>query len=744
MAINGEAVSLKSVFGRQSTEPLTITIIGKGNSHTGMGRLTHAWLMALMNEPNLKVRFVNTRQEEGDDVDYRTVAKITEAEAHAGPGDIAIFTDVLWNGVGDLNYEKCPAAKLKYCYTVFDSTQVPPEWIQIINGHFDAVLVTSSFLAPIFKNCGAAKPIFTLPLGLDLSRFFATSPKPVKAPYVFGAIGAYDFRKNVHLIAEAFESTFGLDNPDVVLRMKLSYSLLPEAEAAAFAQKYRGTNIEIVRGKIDEEAYLRFIEDIDCMINISRGEGYSIPAREAVAMGKPLILSDNFAHQDLFGIDSIHFVRAEIPVPALYPQINERFIGLQYVPHLVDVKSAFRAVYGDRDGFAGRAIANRQAATAWTVDQLRPLYHAIVAPANISIRGGPDTITALGLSTPDEHFYTRAFSVYGEGVCRSARNPQLVGRVANKVVVIGNDGGFFSLFNRYASYLVWEKDADPSRLILPDWRASAIQEYYGISSFSSFCYASLQEGNGWLKLFEPSPDVKSASVYNDTAALYADAYVADDFNEKREPWLTYTHAYKLYQMPEFQRWRRWYNAKVSEHIRPVAAIQDRIDRNMAMLGEGHRIAVHIRHPSHAIEQPGAQLSHIGIYVRAIDAYIAERGIDNPRIFLATDQESTIEEMRSHFGDRLYFDVDVKRTSIDHDRNFADLDSKDKMREGHQIQHLTAADPANWSSTMAAEVIADCYSLAKCDVLFHIVSNISTAASYINPDLEMIFVGQRHD
>ncbi|WP_133244917.1 hypothetical protein [Caulobacter radicis] len=690
------------------------------------------------------MRFINSAPEAGDDVHYPWVEKITDAEGHAEPGDVAIFCDVLWNGVGDRNYEKCPAARLKYCYPVFDSTQVPPEWTQIINTHFDAAFVPAGFLQTVLKSCGVAKPIFTLPIAMDMKAFFTARPKPVGQPYVFGVVGAYDFRKNVHMIADAFEATFGLDNPDVQLRMKLTYSLLPEDEAAAFAQKYRGTNIEVMRGKVDEGAYMRFVEDVDCMINIARGEGYSIPAREAVALGKPQILADHFAHQDLAGIDSVRFVRAEIPVPALYPQINERFIGLQYVPHAVDVRAAMRDVYDNRYDYAAKAVANRDAAHAWTVEALKPIYRAIVTPANVSVRGGPDTLNDLGMATPDSYFYERCHALYGDSACRSARNPQLVNHNSNKVVVIGNDGGFFSLFNRYASYLVWEKDADPSRVVLPDWRASAIQEYFGLSAFTSFCYASREEGNGWLHLFEPGPDVQDISVYNDTAAMYDGAYIADDFNEKREPWLTYVHAYRLYQMPEFQRWRRWYHAKVSEYMRPVASIQARIDRNIDMLGDGHRIGVHIRHPSHAIEQPGARLSHIEIYVRAIKEYISREGIENPQIFLATDQDSTIEEMRNHFGDYLHYDTDVKRTSIADDQQFSNLSTNDKMREGHQIQHLTAADPANWSSTMAAEVIADCYSLARCNVLFHIVSNISTAASYINPDLEMVFVGQRHD
>ncbi|KPF75186.1 hypothetical protein IP78_13815 [Brevundimonas sp. AAP58] len=612
-----------------------------------------------------------------------------------------------------------------------------------MNVHFDGVLVTADFLRDVFKSSGVCKPLFHLPLALDLDRFLNLGPKKRGSPYVFGAVGAYDFRKNVDLITETFEKAFGLDNPDVALRLKLSYSLLGEEEAAKFAASWRGTNIQVVRGNVNEDDYLTFVRDIDCVINISRGEGYSIPAREAVAMGTPLILSDHFAHEDFSDLDSVAFVKAEVPVPALYPQINERFIGLQYMPHPQDVVAAFRRVYEQRDAYAARALANRDKARRWTVADLRERYFSLVSPATVSLRGGPETITPSGISTSHEFFYRRAHQFYGDRVARSARNVELFRQRPAKTVVIGNDGGFFSLFNRYASYLVWEKDDDPDRVVLPDWRADSIGDFFGSDKFTSFCYASRTEGNGWLKLFKPSPDVDDPSIYDDVDRLYDGAVIADGFNEYREPWLTYTNAYNLYQMPEFKRWRRWYNGIVSQHIIPLDNIQKRIDRNLAALGDGERLAVHIRHPSHAIEQPGARLSHTEVYVRAINAYIAERKLKNPRIFLATDQESTIEDMKRHFGSNLYFDTDVKRTSIDHDQSFEALDESERMREGHQIQHLTAADSRNWSSSMAAEVIADCYSLAGCEALFHIVSNISTAASYLNPDLEMVFVGHRH-
>ena len=43
--------------------------------------------------------------------------------------------------------------------------------------------------------------------------------------------------------------------------------------------------------------------------------------------------------------------------------------------------------------------------------------------------------------------------------------------------------------------------------------------------------------------------------------------------------------------------------------------------------------------------------------------------------------------------------------------------------------------------MAREVVRDAWLMAKCDVLLHVVSNVSTAVSYTNPDVEMVFCSQ---
>ena len=94
--------------------------------------------------------------------------------------------------------------------------------------------------------------------------------------------------------------------------------------------------------------------------------------------------------------------------------------------------------------------------------------------------------------------------------------------------------------------------------------------------------------------------------------------------------------------------------------------------------------------------------------------------------------------RIEFGDHVAFFSDVRRTESREDGQYQSLGESDKLKEGHQVQHLAAADPASWSSRLAWEVIRDAYAMARCDALLHVVSNVSTAVSYINPRIEMIF------
>jgi hypothetical protein len=106
--------------------------------------------------------------------------------------------------------------------------------------------------------------------------------------------------------------------------------------------------------------------------------------------------------------------------------------------------------------------------------------------------------------------------------------------------------------------------------------------------------------------------------------------------------------------------------------------------------------------------------------------------------VATDQERVVNEFREEFGDHVAVFNDVTRIDEETHREYDVLDAEEKVREGHQIQHLKAADQASWNVRLAWEVWRDAHVLASSDVLLHAVSNVATAVSYLGPQVQMRF------
>src|SRR5262249_42871516 len=96
----------------------------------------------------------------------------------------------------------------------------------------------------------------------------------------------------------------------------------------------------------------------------------------------------------------------------------------------------------------------------------------------------------------------------------------------------------------------------------------------------------------------------------------------------------------------------------------------------------------------------------------------------------------VKQFREHFGEQVVFVRDIARTTEAQDREYDLAAPTDARREGFQIQHRTAAEEAKWSLQMARDVIVDAMLLARTNVMFHVVSNISTAVAYMNPDVQL--------
>jgi hypothetical protein len=263
--------------------------------------------------------------------------------------------------------------------------------------------------------------------------------------------------------------------------------------------------------------------------------------------------------------------------------------------------------------------------------------------------------------------------------------------------------------------------------------------------FVSFCYGRPEDGNIWLKLYEPLFGLQPAQM-NDVDFLYEHSIpAADNFNAMREPLLTYRNAYRLYQTADFQRWRRQYHRVYRDHIHLVPALRDEMTAVRKRMFDGrHMLGAHVRHPSHAMEQPGAVMATGQHYIDQIRQALKRCGLREDSaewgVFLATDQEKILQQFRRNFGENVFFFNDVRRTTVEEDNAFEQLDAERRQTEGFQVQHLTAQNPDQCSTRMAWEVIRDTMCLAECRTLFHVTSNISTAVAYMNPAIQLEYCG----
>ncbi len=645
---------------------------------------------------------------------------------------VSFFADVPWNGVHDFNYTLAPPRSLKYVWLVYDSDELPPRWTQLFNEHFDLVVTTSPHLIETARASGVDRPIACLPIPLDLEHSLA-EPLPERDPgrVRFGSVVAFHPRKGVLTLVRAFNRLYaGRPDVELVLHSNLAFGgTFEEVKRLSAASP----NITVSCGALSEDDKNRLIRSFDVFVNCSRGEGYSIGAREALACGKALVLSDVGAHEDLAPIPGVTMIPAELTVPARYPEIDNGAFGRQRAVRTDAVAAALEGAHAFvRSGECDRTAHLRRAA-AWNYafGALATPFAALVDPDIPKFRKAP---FPPDVRLPDE--FTR------EARARLGRRARAVSSVRRQVCA-AYDAGFYSIFNAFMSHLVWQQREERCHAVYPDWDVDRLVARLGGQRVMSFCYGQPGDGNLWSHLFEPLFGADDAEM-NDAAFLYEHASEPRfRHNEAREPLMTYVHAYRLYASPGFRSWRRQYHRVFREHVRlraPLLAETEEFARTR--LHRPFMVAAHVRHPSHTVEQPGAVIAHENAYIDRIRASVRERGLrldgEDWGVFLATDQDRVVRRFRQEFGDRLAVYDDVRRTRASEDAAFEALPAEERNKEGHQLQHLVAADRSSWSKRMAVEVVRDAYAMARCHVLLHVVSNVSTAVSYMNPDLDMVF------
>ena len=713
-------------------EAAEICIVGRCDFSTGIGAMTYAACEMMSRAYPTCILPTEPHRRSEAAVFLPNGRRIPVCSDVAGI-KVFLFCDVLWNGSHDRNFLLVPEGALRIAWIVFDSDELPDMWVQILNNRFDLVLTASPHLTSIVSRSGVTIPTGCLPIALDLAASLAQpAPQRRQGRVRFGSVAAFHPRKGVDRLTEGFLRAFaGHPDIDLVLHSNLAFGDTYD-QVMALIQDIGGTNVTVTHEQLTAAEKDALIRSFDVLVNCSRGEGYSIGPREALASGCALLLSDVGGHRDLAGLPGVFMVPATIEVPARYPEIDGAVFGRQLAVRVQDVVHGAHAAcdFVLSAAFEATVPARRAAAVDWSFDGLATAFASLLDEMVPQFRRPTRPLPAVILpqavrSIVREHLGSHA---------------DRLGQV-NRVVQLAHDGGFFSVFNAFISHVVWQQREERCHAVLPDWDLGRMMLRQGKETMHSFCYGQPKDGNIWCHLFEPPFGFTDAEL-NDPAVLYRRAVLPEFVhNERCEPQMTYVHAYKLYSSRPFGAWRRQYHAVFKRHIRLRPQLLADVDDFSARHFAGRFvIGAHVRHPSHTIEQPGAVIAHEDAYITRIRQELAQRdlGEDGWTVFLATDQDRVVDRFRAEFGDRCAYVSNVRRTREAEDAAFDSLTEVEKSQDGHQLQHLVAADRSAWSIDMAKEVVRDAWLMARCNVLLHVVSNVSTAVSYMNPEVEMVF------
>ena len=169
-------------------------------------------------------------------------------------------------------------------YTMFETTKIPDDWPPRLNG-IQEVWNPSQWGKEVFKECGVTTNIEVVNLGIENDRVKWVKRKREPFVYLWMANNSMDNRKNLQMVVSAWMELFaGSPNLPVELWIK---TRLGNTKGWP-----RDDRIAVFAGECDNVMVQRIMEQSNCFVFPSRGEGWGSPPLEAMATGCPTILTN--------------------------------------------------------------------------------------------------------------------------------------------------------------------------------------------------------------------------------------------------------------------------------------------------------------------------------------------------------------------------------------------------------------------------------------------------------------------
>lgn len=322
------------------------------------------------------------------------------------PGNVSILTHPICYKDNEF-YKSIPnESSIKIAYTMFETDKFPESWVRILNDHFDCAVVPDDYILRICENSDLKIPVFVLPLSMDLEPYLSAHKHSYSKskPFVFGDASA---NKNPIKLIRAFNMAFG-NNPDVELHLRAGWQFINADIIQAKIDELGLKNVFLEFGYLNLSQYIEKLQSYDCYVNLSRGEGFSFIHRECLALGIPIISTNNTALKTLCDSGFVKSVPCDKlgPPNSIYSLIFDEDVGHQFDCKVKDVAKAMIEVYNDYKNHVKIARDGRNWVRKYDIinKSLRKKYRNLVKPIQV-ILGEDNVIT-------DDYIMTNSHDLY--------------------------------------------------------------------------------------------------------------------------------------------------------------------------------------------------------------------------------------------------------------------------------------------------------------------------------------------
>ena len=387
-------------FALSSNYKYDLTVLGEINYDGGLTRIGLSIVECL--HPYLKINYIRTpRGKLNLSSSISEEVKSIIKNVDTSPGKVAFFVDTFDNFNAKKIYKPIQS-KIKIAYTMLESTLIPKEWVNEINLDFDAVVVPDDFLVKVYKDSGVMVPIFVLPLCMYLDDFLTT---PIKSnahtPFTFGVAATFINRKNNLKLFQAFVEEFGNDE-NFLLKMHGRYGYENDILRKKI-KKMKIRNVKICDHQISQQQYIKFLKSLDCYVYISKGEGFSLTPREAMALGIPCILTDNTAQSTICKSDLVESIPSNIKQDFW---LRKKKCGFCFDCDIKDVKKAMRKIYTNYSIYLSKSLLMRKWVKKYCIKSLSKHFLMLIKPTKI-ILGDKNVITKSYMMTDSIKLYQK-------------------------------------------------------------------------------------------------------------------------------------------------------------------------------------------------------------------------------------------------------------------------------------------------------------------------------------------------